>query len=784
MHTIRFWLFLLLVAQAAIGPGVVAQGQDVPSPGDTDVIGTSFIVRPYDTEVVAYASTELGYTLQDYYDGGGYVVLTSDGASQYGTLGQGGEVDGTLTASLGASDYLVTATHYVIPDVDTEDSSGTIYMNPYFSGSWGSGSCTLGDGQGGPDSCLDVEAGGFDETAYGPPDEIDIGTTSDEVNTAPPVIYSISDANGTTAGGVTVHSSGTLDIVGAALTASGSDMNPEVKVVPTSGLSWQNVVVVDDGHLQLTGYNATSVGTYNVTVTTNAGTSNQYSFVVGDPTPVLTTSSVSPQPWYAQQSPISVTITGQGFGTNPQLSVSGGGVTSAVVINSTDNGTSATITASVTIAANTPGGIATVTVASQGYSPCGGLSTCWVPVQSGQSAGSNAEQVQVIPVPTPPAPTIMFGPVAQGTMCSNGTAQPASILVGQKIAFSGCLPAGVAASSETWAMDGNYQTNAIAGWIPSSTAATQAPTAVAAPNCGTAASCDVAAFYFIAPGSYTFRFSYIRASDQRASPQTSVTLNVTGPTPSVANGPFLTATVQPAPQGANPAQIVNVWPGQPPYLGFGQHGGANPGIIFSMAAQPPPGNQGSFQFVQVITQASYDHRTNQVVTGSLGTGLDNWYPYPAGVDGEGNVLDPLRAGDGPGLLLTLFDNLGNPVDTPIGESLYAFSATMYLMWDPALPAGCAPASDVPQQGQPNPQPSKCGSSIPVPLGYVTWGFTGDTINTLNANAAATANTTGSANGTGWVLLNCSGPSALAVQQNGAYQVASYPKWTTTVHNKQ
>jgi len=70
--------------------------------------------------------------------------------------------------------------------------------------------------------------------------------------------------------------------------------------------------------------------------------------------------------------------------------------------------------------------------------------------------------------------------------------------------------------------------------------------------------------------------------------------------------------------------------------------------------------------------------------------------------------------------------------------LAAFSATMHLMWDPALPSGCTPASTDPHSLVST--PSTC-TSIPVPLSSVTWHWSGGAINTL-ANQP---------NGTTWLL---------------------------------
>jgi hypothetical protein len=270
-----------------------------------------------------------------------------------------------------------------------------------------------------------------------------------------------------------------------------------------------------------------------------------------------------------------------------------------------------------------------------------------------------------------------------------------------------------------------------------------------------------------------------------------MTFTVTGPTATVAGGPYLTAQLGNPPNGTVPAQILNVWPGQPPDLGLGQNG-LNPGINFYAASQSPANHAGSFEFVQLVTKRSYSILANAasnngvpISAGSLGTGLDNWYPYAVTFENHSQALDY------PFLQLSL------STGSPIGETVYSFGATMYLMWDPALPGpgqnACAAASNVPDDlGNPNPQPSTCAGSIPVPLGYISWGYTADAINTLNTNAAATANASGThglnANGTawatGWVLLDCSAasPAAPVFQPNSAYLTASYPTWGGTVTN--
>jgi hypothetical protein len=69
----------------------------------------------------------------------------------------------------------------------------------------------------------------------------------------------------------------------------------------------------------------------------------------------------------------------------------------------------------------------------------------------------------------------------------------------------------------------------------------------------------------------------------------------------------------------------------------------------------------------------------------------------------------------------------------------SFSAKMYAMWDPNLP-----------------------NSIPVPLGYVQWNFTGDA---TIANASTNQ----------WVLKSSSAGS-----NNTFTQSSSYPQWSGTL----
>jgi hypothetical protein len=123
-----------------------------------------------------------------------------------------------------------------------------------------------------------------------------------------------------------------------------------------------------------------------------------------------------------------------------------------------------------------------------------------------------------------------------------------------------------------------------------------------------------------------------------------------------------------------------------------------------------------------------------------------WYPYAR------TTYNPNQALDYPGAGLYFI----NTAD-PIAESAVKFGATMYLMWDPALPSGCAPAD---KAGANPASASNCVESIPVPLGKIDWGFSSSAINTLGPALP------GVSNQTGWIMENCGGPSP-----------RTYSKWT-------
>lgn len=218
---------------------------------------------------------------------------------------------------------------------------------------------------------------------------------------------------------------------------------------------------------------------------------------------------------------------------------------------------------------------------------------------------------------------------------------------------------------------------------------------------------------------------------------------------------------------------INVWPAgvaqagyaTNPWLEFG-NAKTDFGMTFQVTANTPSIATGTFLFVQVIGPNTARYLASPSMQNeTLGSGLDNFYPYPI------FSTSGTSTSDSPGM------SLAPSNASAIGEGADTFSATMYLLWDPTVAgtgeSSCVAAHTVynPGTGQYTPTPSTCNGSIPVPLGFVRWGFSADAINTLQNQP--TTDTT-------W-RLNCGSPEPLPPQFQNSL---SYPQWTTTAHNIQ
>jgi len=516
-----------------------------------------------------------------------------------------------------------------------------------------------------------------------------------------PSISSISPNGGT------IGKSGTITVSGqdlidpftskAAASITGSGVTLSVNGTPSNTSVALNYSIAS---------NATA-GNQNLTLSSRLGTSNSEQFTIGYPPAVVT--NVSPSVWTAGQQ-TSVTITGTGFGTAPTLSASGTGVN--LTLNSASpDGT--TIHATATVSLTAPSESVTVTV-QPGYAGSGFYCNC----PPGQANGTDTATVQ----PVTPAPQIMFN---GGNI--SGTTQ--TVMAGQQIALSVPTPSGYSIQSQSWnipnqsAITGGFVNGAgTPGTQPSASAGgSQAPIPSLTQNGLT--------FYWIKPGDNgeTVTYNYTLNNGQQAS--ATATFNIGGPTGNLlpnafaqsdvtgtslsnaqANGALLSMTNSPTKPGVGVFINDNAQPvsnsGQcPPHVG----------------ASPVAGC-GQFIWVQIlnsVTQNQIIPSNQQFSPLNASNQLDGTYPYAFG--GPPNAT---------------WDSPGRGLLSSWGEAAEPFTATMYVLWDPAIPPTgqqtCTPAwTDTTTSPYYTPHASTC-TSTPIPLGSVQWHWSACAINALAA----------------------------------------------------
>jgi hypothetical protein len=504
-----------------------------------------------------------------------------------------------------------------------------------------------------------------------------------------------------------------------------------------SGLTLTLESVSQNGTEVIVQYSITpqaTVGPRTITLSTALG-SVEESFGIGDPPPTI--SSVTPDVWQAG-SQYSVSISGSGFGTNPQVSVSGAGV----ALISDQPISDGLIDAVVAVGASAPTQLATISVQSDGY---GGGFYCATSC-SGQPVSTYDVQVQGSA--PPPAPTIVYGLNTQGGagICNGTDVTSEQIYVGQQVAFSGCVPSSELSSvtSESWSWSGTAPTQgvAIAGFSvgppsPPAPLPGYAETITNVPStnpCGTAQNCDYAPFYWVTPSTYTVTFQYtIGGSGSPGS--TTLTFTVQGPS---VNGASATpGTIQLLPPGT----VINHRPTTSPWLNFGNPNDV-PGMEFTAPSDPTNGQKwsliGQYSWVQIVNSITVNIvATPPQSAAPFVPGLDNTYPY-----GGTNSTN-----DSPGIAL----------DTSQNELAETFSATMYLLWTPPGPSGCSG--------------SEC--TVPVPLGSIAWGFNGDAVNQQQLDVTNADQT--------WVV-SCGQPLPAEPTFQQGNSSNSYPTWTAVAKN--
>jgi hypothetical protein len=241
--------------------------------------------------------------------------------------------------------------------------------------------------------------------------------------------------------------------------------------------------------------------------------------------------------------------------------------------------------------------------------------------------------------------------------------------------------------------------------------------------------------------------------------------NVAGPT-----GVSMTATP------GSPEVDTGVYStGPSPELSFGDSGDTSgldlpAGITFSASVTPPSADeQGGLMSVQLVNQDSWFDLTNEGVSPTqykvspsaapvldAQTG-DRNYPY------EDTYLNTLSTDDSPAIQLSSGE----------GELQRNFAATMYLMWDPLLPTGCIPATSK--------SATVTCTSIPVPLGFISWQFSGAATNAQQIQSNPNPN--GAPNNTPWFVNNCGGCSSplTFVPSQSSQTADGYPVWSTSIN---
>ena len=260
MHSLRILLLtVVFLLPTVVGPGAQAQEEG----GGDYVVLTSIINRPLAPPVTAYVDIEMEGNTALYYQGG------ASQADFNGSTAMG--PGGLMTAPGVATKYNLSAQFSLYPS-GTEYYCGTLY---YIDQLGYGGVAQIDSYQSGT-----VNAAGTSGLLTS--QEIPLGTTWDEADAVAPEISNISPTNVVLGGGGSNGNNEVL-IQGTRLTAGDTDMQPTITVTPPTGVASGAGLTVtftsapDDNSLYATysvDTNPSSVGTYGVTVTTNAGTSN------------------------------------------------------------------------------------------------------------------------------------------------------------------------------------------------------------------------------------------------------------------------------------------------------------------------------------------------------------------------------------------------------------------------------------------------------------------------------------------------------------------------------
>ena len=544
----------------------------------------------------------------------------------------------------------------------------------------------------------------------------------------PPVISSIDPTSGAVGGDPVITIQGEDFATGQTVSVSGG-ITAEVQSVNDTGGANNGTIMTVALDIPV---DAAS-GTHTVTVNDELlGSSNSVNFQVGDRTPSIT--SVVPSRWSAGTT-VNVQILGTGFGTNPPtVNISGGGVTS-FQITGPNPPSDTEIDVSVTIDPNAPTGSATIEVTSTGYA-----GNPFSPVP-GSSPNSPNFTVQVDSTPASPI-VIVRSNDPQQCQGIDLSQQTQTIYAGQQVNLRACLTSlhpGEAIQTATWTINGNVVLFYSASTSKATLNTFSPPddcvdqiingSVGAPPN-----SCTVDPFFWVCPiktavvctypDAVTAVFEY-RLNNGNGASKT-VTYNVQGP-----GNTGVPITIDPD-GGTATVKVTSDQNG----LGIGPTGitvvssdgsnGTSAGLVVMASAQLPQDPNtgttvGSFSWARLFnspTTVSFIQGStldSQAVPsqgpGAFSCSLVNPLDgnpealiYPASSVAQKNVPnDLLLISGGTGL---------SPLQ---GEGGFSRLETVYLFWEPPDPVGNCPSC-----------------TIPIPLGAVTFHYSGAATNSLNS----------------------------------------------------
>lgn len=284
------------------------------------------------------------------------------------------------------------------------------------------------------------------------------------------------------------------------------------------------------------------------------------------------------------------------------------------------------------------------------------------------------------------APVAAVIRLPDGTDIANNSQSPERAVVGQRIELVGAvegMPPGVAVSRQVWNVEGVT----VGGFEATLSSGRVIPTSFSQPQ---------AVFYWVSPGSTTpspRKVTYTAQLSNGTSVSAESIFRVAIPRLQSATVRLGTVRIdRELTRDANgQSRLVSVMSFGTP---LGSSGGSS-GISIAANASAPAGLPGTFSWIQLVDSKVTEFAVSKNSTCETnGMVLDGIYLFANG----------LALTDSPGV------RLGDDA-VQINRNL---SARTYLMWNPTLPGACTPPQ--PQTGSGN-----C-SSIPVPLGYVDWGF--------------------------------------------------------------